>query len=37
LLGSAAAGAEPTPGCDEDGGSPFRFCHATQIAVIEGG
>ena len=37
LFGAAIAGAKPAAGCDENGGSPFRFCHATQITVICGG
>src|SRR5262249_8916518 len=34
LFRSATACAKSAAGCDEDGGSPFRICHATQITVI---
>jgi hypothetical protein len=34
LFWSARAGAKAAPGCDKDGGGPFRICHATQKMVI---
>jgi hypothetical protein len=34
LFWSAPASAKAAPGCDNDGGGAFRFCHTTQKMVI---
>jgi hypothetical protein len=36
LFWAARAGPQPTPGCDNKGGGPLRFGHATQAKVSFG-